>query len=151
MGLKKSIYSEVIIDASKEKIWNILTDFTNYKNWNPFIVESSGYATPGTILVNTMKTKKSTIIFKPVILNVQPFQYFDWLGTLLMKGIFDGHHYFKLVELGNGKVKLIQGENFSGILSGLLFRSIGEETQVSFVKMNTALKQMAEQKSGQIA
>jgi hypothetical protein len=140
----KTITTEIIINASKEKVWNILTDFGNYKNWNPFMISSEGKAIPGARLVNVMKNKETLHTFKPVVLNAEENKYLDWLGSLLFKGVFDGHHYFKIEDLGNGQVKLTQGESFSGILSGMIMRSIGEDTRLNFVKMNNALKQMAE-------
>lgn len=142
--MSKNISTEITINATKEKVWNILTDFDNYKSWNPFIINSSGKAVAGTKLVNTMKNRDRLIKFKPTILSVKQYEYFDWLGSLFLKGLFDGHHYFKIDDLGNGQIKLTQGENFSGILSGIILKSIGEETKNNFVKMNLALKQFAE-------
>lgn len=140
----KTIKTEIIINASKEKVWNILTDFENYKNWNPFIIKSSGRAKKGEKLTNTMKLDKKTQTFSPKIINVEEYSYFDWLGHLFFKGIFDGHHYFKIEEVGENQVRLTQGENFSGIFSGLIMKSIGEKTMGNFVKMNNALKELAE-------
>jgi hypothetical protein len=140
----KQLRTEIIINASKEKVWNLLTDFENYQNWNPFIVNSSGKAIAGTKLTNTMKLDEKTQTFSPKILKVEENKYFDWLGHLFFKGIFDGHHYFQIEELENNQVKLIQGENFSGIFCGLIMKSIGGKTMANFVKMNNALKEQAE-------
>ncbi|MEO6812294.1 MAG: SRPBCC domain-containing protein [Ginsengibacter sp.] len=142
--MNKNISTEILINASKEKVWNILTDFGNYKYWNPFMINSSGQAVVGTKLVNTMKNKDKQMKFKPTILSVKQYEYFDWLGSLYFKGLFDGHHFFKLEDWGNGQMKLIQGEYFSGILSGMILKSIGEDTKNNFVKMNNALKEYAE-------
>lgn len=142
--MNKNISTEILINASKEKVWNILTDFGNYKNWNPFMINSSGQAVVGTKLVNTMKNKDKQMKFKPTILSVKQYEYFDWLGSLYFKGLFDGHHFFKLEDWGNGQMKLTQGEYFSGILSGMILKSIGEDTKNNFVKMNNALKEYAE-------
>jgi len=140
----KQIRTEIIIGASKEKVWDILTNFENYKTWNPFIISSSGKAIEGSKLKNTMKLGEKTQTFSPQIIRVDKHKYFDWLGHLFFKGIFDGHHYFEIEELENNQVKLIQGEHFSGILSGILMKSIGEKTMANFVKMNGALKTKAE-------
>ncbi|MEO8151189.1 MAG: SRPBCC domain-containing protein [Bacteroidia bacterium] len=83
--MDKNIQTEIIISAAKEKVWNILTDFENYKSWNPFIIESTGKAIAGARLVNTMKNKESKMTFKPVILKVEKNNYFDWLGSLFFK------------------------------------------------------------------
>ncbi len=142
--MPKNISTEITINAPREKVWAILTDFNNYYSWNPFIVQSSGQAVVGSRLINTMMNGKGTMVFKPVVLTVKQNEYFDWLGSLFIKGLFDGHHYFKLEDLGNGQTRLTQGENFSGILAGLLLISIGKQTRKGFEKMNEALKERAE-------
>lgn len=71
-------------------------------------------------------------------------RYFDWVGNLWIKGLFDGHHYFEIEEINTNQVKLNHGENFSGILSGMILKKIGDQTRENFVKMNMALKEKSE-------
>jgi len=33
----KKIETEIIINTTPERVWEILIDFENYPNWNPFI------------------------------------------------------------------------------------------------------------------
>jgi len=142
--MNKCIKTEIIINASKEKVWNILTDFHNYPNWNPFIVSIGGELQKGKRLKNTLLNGGKKYVFKPAVLSVVPYQYFDWLGKLFVNGLFDGHHYFEIDELSSNQVKLTQGEHFSGILSGYILKRIGEETRNNFIRMNNALKTEAE-------
>ena len=142
--MKKSIKTEIIINASKEKVWQVLTDFENYPSWNPFIVNIDGQLKTSARLVNTLASGKKKFVFKPKVISVVPNQYFDWLGKLFIGGVFDGHHYFKIEELSPNQVKFIQGENFSGILSSYILKKIGEETRNNFIRMNNALKEKAE-------
>ena len=67
--------------------------------------------------------------FKPIVLKNQFRQEFRWKGKLGMKGIFDGEHYFILEEISTKQTRFIQGENFTGLLSGLLLKMIDEEHQ----------------------
>lgn len=139
-----NIRTEIIINAPKEKVWDILTDFNKYQQWNPFIVMSKGEAIPGSHLINTMINGEGTMTFKPKVLKAERFNYFDWLGKLWIKGLFDGHHYFQIEEIHPNQVKLIHGENFSGLLSKMILKKIGQQTRENFVKMNQALKNRAE-------
>jgi len=142
--MSQSIRTEIIINASKERVWEVLTDFDKYPQWNPFIVEVQGKAVVGTHLRNTMLNGESKMVFKPKVMKVEKYRYFDWLGSLFVKGLFDGHHRFELEELTPNQVKLKHNESFSGILSGLILKKIGDDTRQSFIKMNQALKQVAE-------
>lgn len=143
--MNKRITTEIIINAPKEKVWNILTDFEKYPQWNPFIISVKGKAVQGERLVNTLRTGSKTMVFKPKVLSVVPFQYFDWLGSLGIKGLFDGHHYFAIEELSPSQVNVNHGEVFSGLLSGAILKKIGNDTRNNFICMNQALKERAEQ------
>ncbi|MEM6261980.1 MAG: SRPBCC domain-containing protein [Bacteroidota bacterium] len=139
----KEIRTEIIINASPEKVWNVLTDFEAYESWNPFIVSIEGKQAVGERLTNTMVSNGKAQVFKPKILQFQQNDTFEWLGSLPLR-LFTGRHYFILKDLGNGRTKLIHGEHFGGLLRGMIMKKIGEETQQSFLKMNRALKQRAE-------
>ncbi len=140
----KNITTEIIIDASAEKVWAVLTNLSNYKQWNPFLIKSEGEIKANARLKNTIQNGKGTITFKPVVQRVEPQVYFDWIGNLFMPGLFDGHHYFKIQTISESQVKLIHGENFSGLLSTLILRKIGNDTRMNFVKMNQAVKNESE-------
>lgn len=142
--MNREIKTEIIINASPEKIWDILTDFAAYPQWNPFVVAIEGQLTKGSRLKNTLQNGDKQFQFKPVVTSVEAGKSFAWLGSLLVKGIFDGHHSFELEDLGNGQVKLIHSEQFSGLFSGFILKKIGQDTRNNFVKMNQAVKQRAE-------
>lgn len=142
--MNKSIKTEIIINASKEKVWQVLTDFDKYPAWNPFIVSIKGELTVSSRLVNTLASGNKKYVFKPKVLSIVPNQYFDWLGKLFIAGLFDGHHYFEIDELSSNQVKFTQGEHFSGILSSYILKRVGNETRNNFIRMNGALKARAE-------
>ncbi len=144
--MKKRINTEIIINASAETVWQILTDLAAYPQWNPFIIKSEGSLRKGNRLRNTLKNGNKTIVFKPVIQEVTPMVSFSWLGSLFVKGLFDGRHFFVLEPVTANQVKLIHGEEFSGLLSTMILKKIGEQTRENFVQMNEALKKQAERK-----
>lgn len=144
--MKHQIRTEIVINASKETVWGILTNLSAYESWNPFIIKSKGTVAEGTIIENTLLNGKKLFVFKPTILSVRPNQYFEWLGSLFFKGIFDGRHYFEIQELGPNQINFIHGERFSGLFSGYILKQIGDDTRTNFVKMNQALKAKAEQR-----
>ncbi len=121
----KEIKAEIMINSAPEKVWSVLTDFENYPRWNLFITDISGRKTIGSSLkvsINPPGGKGMT--FKPVLLKFEENKEFRWKGKLFIKGIFDGEHYFILSSEDGSKTKLIQGEKFSGILVGLLGKTL---------------------------
>ncbi len=74
-------------------------------------------------------------------------QEFRWVGYLLFSGLFTGEHYFLITPLAPNRVKLIQGERFSGLLAPIVRRLLAQRNKAAFVAMNQALKAYVEQGS----
>lgn len=141
----KSIETNIIINASVEKVWNTLMQFEDYPNWNPFIQSITGKAQKGAKLqVAIHPPEKSAMNFHPVILVHAPNKEFRWLGKLGISGIFDGEHYFQLKAIDPHHTALIHGEKFSGLLVGFIFKMMQESTLKGFQSMNVALKEHCE-------
>lgn len=139
-----SIRTEIIIDAPINTVWDILMDFKNYPNWNPFI-HISGKAQAGAQLVNTIFLEgQKPQVFKPTVLEIAPQRILRWEGHLFIRGLFDGAHYFQLEAINAQQTRLIHGENFKGILVGMILKMIGTATKKGFLKMNEALKEQCE-------
>jgi hypothetical protein len=47
--------SSIDIDAGPERVWQVLTDFAAYREWNPFIVSVDGSAEVGARLTVRMQ------------------------------------------------------------------------------------------------
>lgn len=141
----RNIKTEISINASPTEVWNILLDHEAYPDWNPFIKKISGPPQPGeNLLVNIQPPDSKAMEFKPLVLVNEKEKEFRWVGKLFVKGIFDGEHYFLLESVGPNETIFTQGENFTGILSGLLMKMIGKNTLRGFESMNDALKKKAE-------
>jgi hypothetical protein len=141
----RNIKTETIINASPEVVWEILMTHDAYPNWNPFIKEITGLTEPGEYLkVNIQPGEKEPMVFKPIVLTNEEVKEFRWRGKFLIKGIVDGEHYFLLEEINQNQTRFIQGENFTGILSGIFYKMMGKDTAEGFDAMNEALKEQAE-------
>lgn len=137
----KNIETKIIINAPIEKVWKVFTNFDDYPSWNPFVKAVKGDVKVGNQIEVTLQPEgMQPQIFKPQVLEFVENYTFRWLGKLGIKGIFDGEHYFILKAIDTQKTELIHGENFSGILAGLLLKMIGEKTKNGFIAMNEALK-----------
>lgn len=137
--IMKSIRTEIVIDAPISKVWNTLIDFDSYKDWNPF-VHIEGKPIVGTKLRNRMFIEgQKEQVFTPELLEVAKEKELRWLGTMGIKGLFDGEHYFKLQAEGPNKTRFIHGENFKGILVWPIMKMVGKATLKGFNAMNVAM------------
>jgi len=138
-----SIDTAIDIAATPAHVWSILTDFAAYPEWNPFIVRVAGYPRVGERLVVTIQPPgRKAMMFRPVVLAATPEVELRWRGRLLMPGLFDGEHLFRLSPAGGG-CRLEHSEVFTGLLSGLLGGTL-PATRRGFIAMNEALKTRAE-------
>ena len=96
--MKKHIKTQIDIDASPSRIWNILMDFKDYSSWNPLILRITGNPKVGEQLAIHIQGMK----FKPIVIKADAGKHFKWKGKLFTKGIFDGEHSFQLVKNENG-------------------------------------------------
>ena len=109
--------TNVQINASAERVWEVLTDFASMSDWNPFIRQASGVVREGAqIEVRLQPPNGRGMTFKPTLIKVEQNREFRWRGRLLIPGIFDGEHYFIIEPLQEGVVRLIHGEQFRGML-----------------------------------
>ena len=138
------ILTEIKISSPPQKVWEILTNFDKYPKWNPFITSISGNQTIGSQLnVVIQPPGGNNMTFKPHVLQFDPCKQFRWKGKLLIKGIFDGEHFFKLTDNNDGTTTLIHGELFSGLLVGLMKKPL-QKTKQGFEMMNQAIKDQCE-------
>jgi len=120
-------------------------DFSSFPDWNPFIRLIGGGHQAGESLRLTLKVPDGMeMTIGPQILKAEPNKEFRWKGKLIISGLFDGEHYFKLIDLGDGRTQFIHGEQFSGILVGLFGGTVAK-TKIGFEKMNQALKKRCEE------
>jgi hypothetical protein len=145
-----AVNTEIIIAAPPSLVRQIFLDFSAYPQWNPFITSvqvSNPEAPPGTpfkIIAWKFYPDSSTIVEN------NPKE-FSWVGYIINKRFFKGHHYFKFEPFGdevgdNGetlKCKFVQGEGLSGFLSLFSFVN-GPILKIGFKQMNKALKIRAE-------
>ena len=142
----KELRTEIEIHASDKQVWQLLTDFASFPQWNPFIRQAKGEAKVGARLeVHIQPSGASGMTFKPIVLKVKPNRELRWLGRLLMPGLFDGEHIFTIETLEANRVRFTQREIFTGLLVPLFARSLTTDTRRGFEEMNQALKSRAEQ------
>lgn len=144
--MAKEIKTQILINASAHKVWEILTDFNAYGKWNPFIKSIEGDVAEGNrIKVTLAQANGNKMIFRPRVLQYTPVQTFRWIGRLWFKGLFDGEHGFELSDHDNGTTTFVQREVFKGLLVPFLSRMLDTDTRMSFERMNESLKQRSEE------
>jgi hypothetical protein len=139
-----TIQHEIEIDAPPSAVWAVLADTTAYPDWNPFVRRLSGDLREGAKLEAHIEAPGGRgMTFKPTVVAAEPGRELRWLGRLLLPGVFDGEHRFRLEPLASGGTRFVQSERFSGVLVRLLAGTLAK-TEIGFQAMNHALKARVE-------
>src|SRR5512145_1421559 len=136
----KEYNNEVEIHASAERVWQLLTDFARFPQWNPFIQRASGEAKTGTRLEVTLQPSgASRTTSRPTVLKAEPNHELRWIERSLIPGLFDVEHIFTIELLDANRVRFTQREVRTGILLPLRAHRRNTDTRRGLKEMNQAL------------
>jgi hypothetical protein len=142
--MKREVRTEIEIAAGAERVWGILSDFPAFPSWNPFVVRVEGRPEKGAVLKINVRLPDSRLLkFTPTVLVAEPNRELRWVGTVPL-GAFRGEHFYIIEEIGDGRVRFVHGEHFSGWMVGLIWKLFGRSIERGYVLMNEAIKKEAE-------
>jgi hypothetical protein len=140
----KSLHAAIDIDAPAERVWQVVSDFARYPEWNPFIVRAAGVPRVGERLDITIAAPgMRPATFRPRVLDVEPGRLIRWKGEFKLPGLFDGRHALIVDPLDDERSRFTTHEDVSGILLPFLGRVMAASQQ-GFELMAQAVKERAE-------
>lgn len=138
----QEIQTEIEIDAPPETVWEQLTDFASYEQWNPHISRVSGNLREGEsleITVDRIKASSRTLTVR--VSEIDPPRRLQWIGTVGSKWIFQGIHTFELHTLGTDRTRFVNHEQSTGFLVPFV---TSDDPRRDYDRMNDALKERVE-------
>lgn len=136
----KSFQVTTSIQATPERIWSLLTDAAGYPRWNTTVERVEGHiAARGRVTVHPKINPGRA--FPVTVAEWEPPRRMVWQGGMPL-GLFTGRRTF-LLEPGEAGVRFTMREEFSGLLSPLIGRSI-PDMQPAFDRFARDLKRTAE-------
>lgn len=142
-----TISATVDIAASAQEVWDVLTDFAAYGEWNPHMRIDGIAQTGARLVVRLLADGGRGLAFRPRVLAAEPGRELRWIGRLGVGGIADGEHFFVLTPNADGTTRLTHGETYSGALVALvkLFgKSSLEKSHNGYEDFNQFLRQRVE-------
>jgi hypothetical protein len=126
-------------------VWQVLSNFSAYPDWNPFILAVHGN-------VHTGAKVKYRFQFPPCIrvwtgANVfafTPRKELRWAAHFLTPSLFSGDHHFIIEPLSESSVLFHHGEVFTGLLVPASLPLLKMYGQRVYEGLNIALKRRAE-------
>lgn len=139
-------YTDIIIDATPEQVWSVLTDEQSYPNWNEIIIKMEGeIVDKGTLDV----TFKNGVDAKPKVyhhpnIHVEDRVEFYWSNIEIM-GIRD-RHCFRVKATNDGKTRFIQSDESIKGITWLLGKTVVKAQIDLYPTFNKSLKAEVEKR-----
>ncbi|MEX0316966.1 MAG: SRPBCC family protein [Ruegeria sp.] len=141
------IYTEILIDASPDVVWSVLTDTGSYGDWAAFLVDIKGEIRDGTQIttvfqVDPAKEKLTTIDHRITVVDGETFFWAE-KGP---GGIRDNHH-FRVEPAAEGKTRFIQSDEIMGGITWLMGGRLAKMYEDGYQAFNRGLKAEAERRA----
>lgn len=113
----------ILIQASPEKVWSVLTNIDEWAKWQP---EISQPKLNGPLIPNsTFKWKTGGAKIHSKLHTVGPFKKFGWTGKTF--GILAIHNWYLTEE--NGQTRVLVEESMEGLIARLLKKSFNRNME----------------------
>ena len=135
----------VDIDATPERVWDVLTDLPAYGEWNPFIIRAEGTLAVGSRVRMRLLPVNAFVrpTMRPTVTELVPCQRLSFRSTMDRLGLLTVEHTMTITPQEGG-VRLWQDSHFRGLLVRPLIGPLNRARLSSFHAMNAALKDRSE-------
>lgn len=138
-----SARGEVVIDASRDTIWSLLSDIERWPAWSRDIASATlhGPLAPGSAF--TWKAGPGAI--RSTLIAIESGELMAWTGsTMGIRAV----HVWRIAAIGD-KVSVVTEESWSGLLASLLRRAMRRRLQASIDDGLDHLKAEAERRAAE--
>ena len=136
--------NEIVLQATAEQVWQVLTDLDSYSEWNPLLYRGVGKVEQGEIVEISAKTASKDMKFICKVTEVEPCNKFAWKFHVIHPFLFRGVHIFQIESIDEHTVRFIDQEQFEGLLLPMQAKDLETNGLSGMVEMGEALKKRVE-------
>jgi hypothetical protein len=127
----KVVTISTAVPGPKQEVWEALTDFRSYDDWNPVITEADGEAREGTELdLDVALPGHDPESLDAEVVIARPERKVRWQDRLLVPGLRDWEYEFVLEPLSDGRVLVVQQLRIEGLLAPFADKDAAQEALV---------------------
>jgi hypothetical protein len=143
MERKTNIKSSIVINASPEQVWKVLTDFDKLKSWSSSFQGLQGNFEKDEDIEVTFKSPfGGQNKMKKKLFHFENGKSFGWTGIFLL-GMSD-YHTHTVKALSDGRTEFTQTDGLQGGASFLLGKMLEKQMQKVYEVFNQELKSFVE-------
>ena len=109
----KQVHAELVVPATPEQVWSVITDPAGYPGWNPVFVGVEGTYAEGAKMAYKLKDQSGKVSdVTAMVMRFEPGKELNQYGGL--RGVLTFDHQW-LLEPVEGGTRVIQHEEYRGI------------------------------------
>ena len=154
--MDKRVYSEIVINAPVKIVWEIITDFEKYNEWNIFTpritLKNKNFQTGAEFDLDCQMTDKEYLKNEhECILEINSDNYSFCMGTSRTKGRpgIRSYRWQTCEAVSSDKTRYINHERYEGPLAPVVRFLYDKKLSAAFNLFCIALKKRAEEKSAE--
>tara|TARA_R110001592_G_scaffold363279_1_gene683030 strand:+ start:5259 stop:5786 length:528 start_codon:yes stop_codon:yes gene_type:complete len=138
----RSVYTEIIINAKKEKVWQTLTDFNEMPKWSRTMQRIEGELLENSEVILHYFFQGRVKYFNVKLIEVEKGTQFGWSEKHFPMA--KDKHIFRVEALNENTSRFIQTDQIKGISALFIGYAITRYMLKSFAGFNESLKEIAE-------
>ena len=142
--MQRAVEHRTGVQAPAEIVWEVISDFTTWSDWNPIHPRIEGelrIGKPLTVDVVLDEGQSSTI--QPVVQDWVPFEQLHW-RTQRLRGLVTAIRYLEIENMGPANATFSNGELFMGPLVRWVSRDERRRLRAAYTRMGEAVRERAE-------
>ncbi len=135
----------IIIQATPEEVWGVLTNLGKHTEWNPLIYRAEGKVEVGEKVKLSARSASFDMKYNCLVVKVELNREFQWNWHIVFPFLIRGEHIFTIEPIDEKSVRFTNWEIFKGMLVPLLAKDLATNEKDAMVTMDKALKDRVEQ------
>ncbi len=124
----RTVSTTTLVDAPREVVWRIVTDFEAYPEWNPYLRVTGERLRVGAALNVQLSTGgDETEVLHATVYVLNPPRKLRWQSRLLAPGLMDVEYEVIVAPSGRNAARVVQRARDEGLLLPLMDRGLDQE------------------------
>ncbi len=142
--MKRAVEHRIGVQAPAEIVWEVVSEFETWHQWNPLYRKAQGQMKIGTVLTleQHLPGVPATVI-TPIVQDWVPYEQLHWRSTRL-GGFVTAIRYLEIENRGEVNSTFSNGELFMGLLLRFVSRDERRKLKAAYAQMGEAVRDRAE-------
>jgi hypothetical protein len=142
--MKRAVEYRLGVQAPAEIVWEVVSDFDSWKEWNPLYRKAEGQMKIGTALTLEQHLPgEPAKVITPIVQDWVPYEQLHWRSKRI-GGFVTAIRYIEIENMGPENATFSNGELFMGLLLRFVSRDERRKLRIAFTQMGEAVRDRAE-------